>query len=55
VVVDPEIKDHNPPPLAGKGEFKRANAVENPKKKAEAEAMKPLLEKYGKYFPKPTP
>lgn len=54
VVVDNAVKEHRPPKLAaGKGEMTRDKAADEPKKKAEADATKPLLDKYGKYFQKP--
>jgi hypothetical protein len=49
VAVDPAVKDHNPPALAGrKGETTHDKTAESPKKKAEDDATKSLLDKYGK-------
>jgi hypothetical protein len=53
VVANPPVIDLSPPRRADKPELLRAEGVENPRKKAEADATKPLLEKYRKYVPKP--
>lgn len=53
VAVDPAVKDHNPPALAGrKGVMTHDKAVEDPKNKARQAATKPLVAKYGKYLQK---
>ena len=54
VAVDNAVKDHRPPDSAArKGELTRDKTDDNSEKKIEADATKPLVDKYGKYFPKP--
>ncbi len=54
VKVDNSIKEHNPPRTAGrKGEMTRDRRADDPQKLAEAEATKPLVDKYRPVYKNP--